>query len=332
MDDPRRPVIDKPHIAVLDVVPASSREALSACFEPEFVLRYATDNTCEARVEAAADASVLLVGWSPVEAPVIEAATRCRLIQKLGVGVDRIDIDTAARRGIPVLLASGINAEAVAEMTILLILAVSRNLVWAVEETRTGRFPKETLRAQTFQLLDKTVGLVGFGHIGRAVARRLGPFRVETLYYDVAPAAPDEEQRCAARYVGLDELVSRSDVISLHLPATPDNRGLVDADLLRKATPGAILVNTARGSLVDEAALAEAVRTGRLAGAGLDVTYPEPLPPSSPLRDLDRVVITPHVSGAVANNFPRVVERAHHNVRAVLDGQPVAPTDIAVWP
>jgi phosphoglycerate dehydrogenase-like enzyme len=319
-------------VAVLDPMPPASRQVIADIFGAEFNLVQADDESPEAKRRAAAGATVLLTMWGAVDAATIAAAPQARLIQKLGVGTDKIDTAAAERRGIAVLKAAGVNADAVAELTVLLILAVGRNLGRAMAAATTGKVEKEVLRADSFQLLGKTVGLLGLGHIGLAVARRLAGFGVTLIYHDLRRASPDTEAAVPIRYATADEVITSSDVISLHLPSTPATDNLIGEDVLARVRPGLILVNTARGSLVDERALVKAIADGRVLGAGLDVTAQEPLPATSPLHDLDRVVLTPHVGGAVANNFPRVIRHAYDNARAVLAGGSVAEADIVTWP
>jgi phosphoglycerate dehydrogenase-like enzyme len=319
---------DRPIVAVLDVMPPPSRAVISDIFGVDFDVVFVDENDDAAKRTAAVGATVLLTMWGAVDAATIEAARGAKLIQKLGVGTDKIDVPAATAAGITVLKAAGINADAVAELAVLLTLAVGRALPKALAAARAGLLAKEELRAESFQLLGKTVGLLGLGHIGRAVARRFAGFGVELVYHDVRRAPDDVERECAIRYVERDELLSVADVISLHLPSTPATENIVDEAFLKAARPGLILVNTARGSLVDERALAAAITEGRVLGAGLDVTADEPISPDSPLLGLDRVVLTPHVGGAVANNFPRVIARAHSNARAVLDGTAVSPMDV----
>lgn len=319
-------------VAVLDAMPDSSRQVIADIFGSQFTVVHVSDNSAEAKAVAAADADVLLTMWGSVDAATIAAAPKAKLIQKLGVGVDKIDSAAAAERGITVLKAAGINADAVAELAVLLVLSVGRYLPKAMAAARSGVIAKEDLRAESFQLLDKTVGLLGLGHIGRAVARRLAPFGVGLIYHDIAPAPADVEAECGLRYVEFDELIETADVISLHLPNTPETEHIINAETLARTKPGLIVVNTARGSLIDEDALAAAIKDGRVLGAGLDVTAEEPLAATSPLLQLDRVVLTPHVGGAVANNFPRVIRRAYDNALAVLDGGDVAAGDVVVRP
>jgi phosphoglycerate dehydrogenase-like enzyme len=324
------PGADRPVAAVLDAMPAASRQVIAEIFSTDFDLVFAADDTPEAKRAAAADATVLLTMWGAVDAATIAAATRARVIQKLGIGTEKIDCEAARGRGIAVLKAAGINADAVAELAVLLTLAVGRNLPKAMQAARSGKVEKEALRAESFQLMGKTVGLLGLGHIGQAVARRLAPFRVNLIYHDLQRADARTEADCSIRYTTVEEIIATADVISLHLPSTPSTLNIIDEEALAHAKPGLILINTARGGLVDERALAKAIVDGRVLGAGLDVTADEPLPVTSPLHDLERVVLTPHVGGAVANNFPRVIQRAFDNVQAVLGGQPVEPGDVVV--
>jgi phosphoglycerate dehydrogenase-like enzyme len=321
-----------PKLAVLDVMPASSRQVIADFFGTGFDVVHATDDSPLAKRRAASDAVVLLTMWGAVDSATIAAAPRARLIQKLGVGTDKIDIAAAQRQGVVVLKAAGINADAVAELAVLLMLSVTRHLRKAMAAARAGRLEKESLRAESFQLRDKTVGLLGFGHIGQAVARRLAGFGVTLIYHDMHRPPPEVEAECSARYVPADELIATADVISLHLPGTPATGKLIDEAVLARCKPGLILINTARGSLIDEHALAKAIASGHVLGAGLDVAQDEPMPVNSPLLGLDRVIVTPHIGGAVADNFPRVIERAFRNTQAVLSGQPVSPADVVSWP
>lgn len=210
-----------PVAAVLDAMPGPSRQVISDIFGQEFRVVFARDDSAAAKREAAAEAAVLLTMWGAVDAATIAAAPRCRVIQKLGVGTNKIDLAEADRRGIVVLNAAGINAAAVGELTVLLMLAVARHLGKAMAAARTGRMEKERLRPESFQVVGKTVGLLGFGHIGQTVARRLSGYGVRLIYHDQRRATPALERECLARYVEMDELIATSDVISLHLPASP---------------------------------------------------------------------------------------------------------------
>ena len=317
-------------MAVLDILPPASRQLIEERFGSDFDVRFA-DNP-DQRLSLVREATVMLAGWDAVDARIIDAALACRVIQKLGVGTDKIDVLAAQRRGIPVLRAAGINATPVAEMTVLLTLAVLRRLVWAVDSVRSGQLAKEQLRTTTYQLAGKTVCLVGAGYVGRAAAGCFGGFEVQLAYYDSRRLPDEMESELQLSYLPLEELASVADVLSLHLPLTSETEGIIDARFLARMKPTAILINTARGGLIDESALVRALENGSLAGAGLDVTVQEPLSPSSPLLAMDNVLITPHYAGSVADNFPRVVAHAYRNVINVLAGLPVPPEDVVWWP
>lgn len=315
-------------VGVLDYYEDGVRRQLTDQMDqiPGVDIAFAEGTGEQHRLAVAKDADVLLAGWSPVSAEVIAASGRLRLIQKMGVGVDKIDLDAARARGVRVLRAAGINAGAVAEMTILLMLAVLRELPWAVSELRDGRFQKETLRNRTIQLAGQHVGLVGFGHIGAAVAARLRGFDVTTAYYD--PRTDLRADPSLASPMPLDELLRWSDIVSLHTPLTPETRHLLNRARIASLRPGAVVINTARGGLIDEEALVAAISEGRLRGAGLDVTAEEPAGEDSPLLASDRVIVTPHIGGAVASNFANVSRRARTNILAFFAGEPVGDEDV----
>lgn len=318
----------KPRAVLLDVMPDNSRETIRKAFEGTFDLGFAVTGEESELRDLVRGATVLLSMWGTVDHDLIDVATDAKVIQKLGVGTDKIDVEAAANRGIAVLKAAGINADAVGEATVMLTLAVSRHLLKAVRDSRAGHFEKEALRATTFQLVGRTVGFFGLGHIGRAAARRFRGFGVELIYHDLVRAPAEVERDHGLQYVSFEELLERSDVLSLHVPKTPETSGIIDAHALGRMKPTAILVNTARGGLVDEDALAGAISRGELLGAGLDVTAEEPLDPGSPLFALDRVVVTPHIGGAVGDNFPRVAARAFENVTTLLAGREVRAEDV----
>jgi phosphoglycerate dehydrogenase-like enzyme len=316
---------------VLDVLSPASRQQVLETFSDRFDVAF-NDGSDGAKERIAEGAAALLAGWDRVDGDVIRSAQVCRVIQKLGVGTDKIDVDAARECGVPVLRAAGVNAEAVAEMAVLLTLAVLRRLVPAVGAVRVGRMAKEELRATTYQLMGKTIGVIGAGHIGRAAAQRFAAFDTRIVYFDVARLPDEVERRLGMAYFDLDELAAMADVLTLHLPLSDATRHVVDRRLLSLLRPSAVLVNTARGGLVDEAALVDALRSGALLGAGLDVTEDEPISPSSPLLAMENVVVTPHYAAAVADNFPRVVRHAFRNITSVLDGTPVRPEDVVWWP
>ncbi len=237
--------------------------------------------------EAGAEADALIVQWAPVDAAALAAMPRLRFISRLGIGYDMIDVGAAAERGIAVANTPDYCVEEVVAHTIALVLACTRGIVAGDRQVRAGEWAVAALAPPVRRPSQVGLGVLGLGRIGSlvaAAARALG-FRV--LAHD--PAHP-------ARSVPMDEVLAAADVLTLHLPLTPATHGLIDAAALERLPRGAILVNTSRGPLVDEAALAEALRSGRLAGAALDVFEREPLPAGSPLRDLPGVILSPHAA------------------------------------
>ena len=261
----------------------------------------------DALLAAVVDVDALIVrNKTRVDAELLAAATRLRVVGRLGVGLDNIDLPACAARGIEVLPATGANALAVAEYVIGTALVLLRGAYFSTEAVAAGRWPRAAL-VEGRELHGKTLGLVGFGSVGRATARLARALGMTTLGFD-AHIAPDaalwaEEQTVARRF---DELLSDADVVSLHVPLTPATRGLIDAPKLALLRRSAVLINTARGGVVDEAALAAALRAGRLGGAALDVFEAEPLPSGSPLADCPNLILTPHVAGVTRESNVRV--------------------------
>ena len=264
------------------------------------------------------DADVLWHVLKPCTAPMIAAAPKLRLIQKIGVGVNTIDLDAARAHGIAVCNLPGTNAPAVAELTLLLMLAALRRLPRFDAATRAGLgwSLDPAMQDGLGELGGRTVGLIGYGAVPRALAPVLAALGCRVLYTTRTPR-PD----AAARFVPLDELLAVSDVVSLHLPLAEETVNLLDAARLARMKRGAVLVNTARGGLVDQTALTDALRSGRLAAAGLDVFAHEPADPADPLFHLDNVVLTPHVGWLTTGTFDRSFSIAAENVRRLQSGK-----------
>lgn len=273
--------------------------------------------------------SDFLMTVAPVTEETFQQAPRLRMIQKWGSGYDKIDLAAAERHGVLVAITAGVNASVIAEHTVLLILAAMRRLIVADRAMREGRWISGTLRPELRKLEGKTVGILGFGNIGRAVARMLQGFGARVLYN--RRRGPDAEIR-DAEYAGFDRLLAESDILTIHCPGGAATRNLVDGAAIARMKPGAIIVNTARGEIVDEAALVAALRSGHLAGAGLDVFQPEPLPAASPLRDFDNVVLTPHIGGSVIDHVAPMAQHGFTNMQRFLNGEPLPEADLIVVP
>ncbi len=249
-----------------------------------------------------------------VTAELIAKAPRLALIARAGVGLDSVDVATARARGIQVVNAPAAATASVAELSVALYLLLRRELLPAVAATRAGRWERGV---RGHELAGTTVGFVGYGRIARAIAARLAPFGTRTIAYDpFLPASPD-----ATPLVGLDALLAEAEIVSVHAELTEQNRHLLDAAAFAKMRPGAYLVNVARGPLVDEQALLEALRSGRLAGAALDVFETEP-PTRRELLEDPRVIPTPHLGASTAEGQRRAGEDVVAEVLRALRGEP----------
>jgi len=318
-------------VAILDKFHPHIKEAIAAAAPADWALLFIEESTLAARAAVLRDADMAFVMAAPMPKELLAAARRLRFIQKLGAGVDRIDLEVCRSRGIGVARLHAGNSIPVAEHTVLLMLAVYRQLPQIDRRTRAGAWQKEDARGMHRQLQNKTVGLVGFGAIGKEVAKRLRGFEVTIIYYDPVRASRDVEQRLAVSYAELDALVRTADIVSLHLPLLPQTAGIIDAKRIRAMKPGAVLINCARGGLVDEAALVAALKDGRLFGAGIDAFASEP-PVGSPLLELDNTVVTSHLAGATLDNFSGIIARAVENAKTVLRGDALPETDVVIAP
>jgi phosphoglycerate dehydrogenase-like enzyme len=316
--------------AIIDPFDRHIRERIEAAMPAGWILRWGDVGRTE-RIAAVSDADVLFVMAAPVSGDLIAAAQRLRLIQKLGAGVDRVDQQACLTRGIALARLAAGNAVPVAEHTVLLMLACYRRLPLVDRQTRAGHWGKEEARGVHRQLRGKRIGLVGFGAIGREVAAVLSGFQTEIVYYDPVRAPPELEACLDVRPLALDELIATSDIVSLHLPLMPETAGLIDARRIRRMKRGAILINAARGGLVDEGALAAALRDGHLAAAGLDAFAQEP-PLGSPLLGLEHTVVTPHLAGATVDNFDNIIERAVANAIAYFETGRLPEQDAVLMP
>lgn len=259
-----------------------------------------------------------------IDAAVLDAAgAQLRVVSQMAVGVDNVDVDACAARGIPVGNTPGVLTETTADIAWALILAAARRVVESAEFVKRGDWKTwGPLLMAGVDVHDRTLGVVGFGQIGQAVARRAQGFGMRTLYWNRTPR-PERAAQLGAQLRSLDQLLAESDFVSLNVALTDDTHHLINAAALAKMQPGAILINTARGPIVDEAALADALRDGRIAGAGLDVTEVEPIDPASPLLTMDNVVVLPHIGSASLATRAKMADIAVANLRAALADQPM---------
>jgi phosphoglycerate dehydrogenase-like enzyme len=262
------------------------------------------------------DTQILWHVLQPVTAEIIGRAPKLKLIQKLGVGVNTIDLEAAKARNIAVCNMPGTNSQAVAEMTLYLMLGALRQGTSLDRACRSGSWYLDAATKNALgEISGRTVGFVGFGGIPKILAPILQAMGARVIYYARQPKTD------AYEYAPLDSLLEQSDIVTLHVPATPETKDLINRSRLASMKTGAILINTARGELVDEAALRDALESGHLSAAGLDVFGQEPVSPQNPLLSLDNVVVTPHVAWLTNETLSRCVDVAVSNSLAIMHGE-----------
>jgi glyoxylate reductase len=249
-----------------------------------------------------------------------EAGAQLKVISNHAVGFDNIDVSAATARNIPVGNTPGVLTDATADFAFALLMAVARRIPEAERYVHAGRWKTwGPMLLLGVDIQGATLGLIGFGRIGKAMARRAAGFEMRVIYYD--PKETKAEPDLNAQGVDFETLLEESDFISLHTPLTPDTRHLIDSETFSRMKPTAVLINTARGPIVDPEALYEALKEKRIFGAGLDVTEPEPLPMDSPLLGLDNVVIVPHIASASKSSRDQMSWMAAQNLIAGLKGE-----------
>ena len=266
-----------------------------------------------------ADADAVITQFAPVTAEVINSMTRAKVIVRYGIGVDNVDLGAAKERGIPVCNVPDYCIDEVADQTLAFLLAVTRQVVPNTLLIRTENWGLATGLEQMRALRDLTVGVVGFGRIGREVVARLKAFKARILVFDPVVKSADIES-AGCKPVMLRELLSQSDVITLHCPSTSETRGMINAQSLGITKPGVILINVARGDLVDSDALTAALQSGHVSAAALDVFAPEPIPAEHPIRKLNNVVLASHIASCSVPAVRKLRETAANLASAALRG------------
>ena len=301
---------------------------IGAAVPPDFQLLTLELDSDDERREKLAACEVVIVAATPLRRPLIEAARRLELVHHQGVGwQDTTDHAVLKERRIPLAFTPEGTTIGVAEHAVLLILAALKRLPFADAELRHGRFHINALRPVSRELMGMTVGYVGMGRIGQALAERLAPFGTRGIFFD-----PQVSSRPGLERRTLHEVLSQADVVTLHLPLTPETRHLMNRENFARMKPGAFLVNTARGGLVDERALVDALKSGRLAGAALDVFEEEPVRAGHPLAGLPNVVLTPHIASGSLATRRAMASLAVDNLIAALGcgphaGRPPTPVN-----
>ena len=276
-------------------------------------------------IEAARGADAIMVQYAPISRAVIGTLEKCKVVSRYGVGMDMIDIEAASEKGIYVVNVPDYCSEEVSDHACALILTLWRKIGLLHHSVRCGQWDVRA-GGPIYPLADRVLGLLGFGVIARRVAQKMRGFEVQILACDPF-VSPAEFQRADVQSVGLQELLKRSDILSLHLPLTPETENILSREKLKALRPGALLVNTSRGRLIDEAALYQALREGRLAGAGLDVLESEPIAPGHPLLALDNLIITPHAAFYSERSIERLKRQTARAVMRILRGDAVTAGD-----
>ena len=272
--------------------------------------------------ELLADADAVITQFAPLTADVIQSMQRARVIVRYGIGVDNVDLLAAKARGIPVCNVPDYCIDEVADQTLAFMLATTRQVLSNCHAVREGRWGLATPLEQMRTLRDLTVGLVGFGRIGREVAARLQPFHCRVLVHD--PAVTDAAvEKSGCHSVRMDQLFAESDLISLHCPSMPQTRGMINRDSLSAMKQGAILINVARGDLIDSDALCEALLRKHLSAAALDVFTPEPIPSDHPLLQMENVIFASHIASCSVRAVRTLRETAATIAAMALRGEPL---------
>ncbi|MEX2540674.1 MAG: 2-hydroxyacid dehydrogenase [Trueperaceae bacterium] len=307
------------HVAWLDVWDQRAQEAVLAVAPPSLNVTFAETYELEEQFEITANCDVIAAGWPAVTRELITNAASLKLIHKLGVGYDKIDLNAAKESRLAVAITSGANASAVAEHTVGLVLAALRRTPYVDSSLRSGRWLKTEMRVVNQQLRGKRVGLLGFGNIGRQVARKLAGFEVEIVYFDVRRADLTAETSLGAGYVSFDELLETSDILSLHVPLDESTRGILADESFARMKDGAVIINTSRGGIIDEQALVRCLKSGKIEAAGLDTFAQEPPAVADPLFTFPQVVLSPHIAGAVFDNVQNLGAHLFRNVISYLE-------------
>ena len=272
----------------------------------------------EALIPLVAQADAVITQFAPVNASVIEAMQRARVIVRYGIGVDNVDLEAAKRKGIPVCNVPDYCIDEVADHTLAFILALTRQVVPNALHIREGKWGLACDLQAMRTMKDQTVGIIGFGRIGREVVERLRPFKPTILVHDPV-VDPEAISKFGAKPIGLEGLLAQSDIVSLHCPSTPQTKRILNRQSIEAMKTGSIVINLARGDLIETAALAEGLQSGKLSFAAIDVCDPEPIPSDSPLRSLPNVIAASHIASASPKAVRKLRESAaHHAANAIL--------------
>ena len=298
-------------------------EILKSVVPEGFEVKTLDEPNYDCLVSEAVDADYFLVsGRLPIDKAVLDAAPNLKMIQRTGVGTEMLDVEAIKAHGIPVYVNAGVNAQSVAEHTLTLMLAALKRLLQINAQTHNGVWKKQQVGVTTRELKGKTVGLVGMGNIGRLVAAMLQPFGAKVIYTDVFRQKEEVEENLGIIYCeSFEAMLPQCDILSFHCPLTNENTEMLNNVTLAKMKHGAIVINTARGKLINPDALYETLKSGHLSAAALDTHYEEPLKEGYKLAELDNVILTPHIGGLSYEAFHQMMADAVENIVAFEEGR-----------
>jgi phosphoglycerate dehydrogenase-like enzyme len=315
---------------IISVIPKWRFDASRVELPKEWIFRFLEPATGDELVAACQDADCLLApaSFDGINKQILQQIAHLKLIQIVGAGFDRVDITAATRFGIPVANVPGANANAVAEFTVGLMIALQRQITVADQEVKSGRYSiirQKLFKSGLNEISGNVVGLVGLGAIGLQVARILNFLGASVYYYSRSKKSTEVEIELGIKYKPLDELLSISNIVSVHVPLNTGTCGLIGSNEFELMQQGSLIVNTARGEVIDQGSLAAALEAGQIAGAAVDVVFPEPPPGNHPLLTLsegarDRLLITPHIAGVTVKTFGDMLAISLKNISRVLSG------------
>lgn len=268
------------------------------------------------------DADYILAGGRlKITREILERAKHLKMIQRTGVGLDSIDLAAVKEMGIPLYVNKGVNAESVAEHTLMMMLCCLRRLYEIDSMTKKCLWERHEVGIETSELREKTVGIIGMGNISKALIPLLRPFHVNIYYYSRTRCPVEYENENQLIFTDLKKLLQKSDIVTIHCALTDKTKNMINAQAIGDMRDGAILINTARGDIVDPYALAHALRTKKISYAALDVHNQEPIKKDYPLRNLENVILTPHIAGITSESFQRMIQRAMYNIECFEEGR-----------
>ncbi|WP_313346881.1 2-hydroxyacid dehydrogenase [Sedimentibacter sp.] len=305
-------------VTIVGKYPDEAYELITKGLSDKFELDFITEQDDLNKIS---DLEYVILRTLKIDENIIRNNKNLKLIQRWGAGYDTVDIQEANRRNIPVTVANGINSCAVAEHTILLILALYRHLVQLNNKVKEGVWDRTTYASNSYTINGKRVGLIGLGAIGKMVALKTMALGAEVVYYDLYRLDKEQEESLNVKFLKLDELLRSSDIVSIHLPLTSDTVDLITRHELDMMKKNAVIVNTSRGGIIKENDLADILATGNILGAGLDSFEKEPYPRDGRFNGIDNIIMTPHIGGTVDDLIKPMAEKVTENIMRVHENK-----------